>query len=432
MYIVQLCKILPIAATDGEQLVRKALYDAEISVPATSSLLLPSSLSPRELPSSLSPRERLVHSVSMTSKLKKQSALTTKNASKSSIKTFICPICEEAVVDPSSKNVGHDSIFCEGTCKAWLHRGCAGMSKTVFEKVCDTDDPFFCPYCRLISQGVEITSLKASLSSLLDELSSVKALVDNMNAKVSLPVPPPVHPLNPSSASEHGVSPIVPDPFPSLSSKPPSKSSHPQHESLSYPDRKYNVVLFGVEECKKGTSRSVRLQSGLVNAVSVLSSITPSVQSESVKDLFRLGKFDSSSQRPRPILVKLIRSADVSNVLANRGSLSPPFAIKPDRSSDERLKDSILLKERWKLIQSGISRKEIKIRNDRLFVHNKLYGKIFDSVFHPSSSDHVTISSQSKSSAVIIPDPLNNSSTDSTPATDPANGLANLSHSGSD
>ena len=233
----------------------------------------------------------------MTSKLKKQSAtLTTKKASKSSIKTIISPICEEAVVDPSSKNVGHDSIFCKGTCKAWLHRGCAGMSKAAFEKVCDTNDPFFCPYCRLVSQGVEITSLKASLSSLLDELSSVKALVKSMNAKVSLgPVPPPVHPLNQSSASEHGVSPIVPDPFPNLSSKPPSKSSHPQHESLFYPDREYNVVLFGVEECKKGTSRSVRLQSDLENAVSVLSSITPSVQSESVKDLLRLGKFDSSS-----------------------------------------------------------------------------------------------------------------------------------------
>ena len=45
---------------------------------------------------------------------------------------------------------------------------------------------------------------------------------------------------------------------------------------------------------------------------------------------------------------------------------------------------------------------------------------------------YVTISSQSKFSAVVIPDPLNNSSIDSTPATDPANGLANLSHSGSD
>ena len=54
------------------------------------------------------------------------------------------------------------------------------------------------------------------------------------------------------------------------------------------------------------------------------------------------------------------------------------------------------------------------------------------SVFHPSSSDHVTISTQSKSSAVVIPDPLDNLSSDSSPATDPANGLANLSHSGSD
>ena len=53
------------------------------------------------------------------------------------------------------------------------------------------------------------------------------------------------------------------------------------------------------------------------------------------------------------------------------------------------------------------------------------------SILHPLS-DHVTISTQSKSSAVVIPDPLDNLSSDSTPVTDPANGLANLSHSGSD
>ena len=117
----------------------------------------------------------------------------------------------------------------------------------------DTDDLFFCPYCRLVSQGTEIASLKASLSSLTDKLSSVKALGKSMNAKVSLPVPPPVHPLSLASVSEHGFSPIVLDPFPNLSSEPPSKSSHPQHESLPHPDRKYKVVLFGVEECKNGT-----------------------------------------------------------------------------------------------------------------------------------------------------------------------------------
>ena len=39
---------------------------------------------------------------------------------------------------------------------------------------------------------------------------------------------------------------------------------------------------------------------------------------------------------------------------------------------------------------------------------------------------------QSKSCAVVIPDPMDNLSSDSTPATDPANGLANLSHFGSD
>ena len=110
------------------------------------------------------------------------------------------------------------------------------------------------------------------------------------------------------------------------------------------------MVLFGVDECGRGISRFDHQKFDLDNVVSVLSSIVPSIQSQSIEDSLRLGKFNSSS-RPRPILVKFIRSVDVTNILANRWSLFPPYSLKPDLSPTERLKESILLKERWKLIQ---------------------------------------------------------------------------------
>ena len=56
-------------------------------------------------------------------------------------------------------------------------------------------------------------------------------------------------------------------------------------------------------------------------------------------------------------LDQLIRSSDVQTIFANRGKLSKPVIIKPHMSPEERHNESLLLKERWNLIQSGIERK---------------------------------------------------------------------------
>ena len=57
--------------------------------------------------------------------------------------SVLCPVCEELIVDGDEKTPGHDSIECEGLCKAWLHSGCAGLSKTAFEVAASSPDPFF-------------------------------------------------------------------------------------------------------------------------------------------------------------------------------------------------------------------------------------------------------------------------------------------------
>ena len=50
-------------------------------------------------------------------------------------------------------------------------------------------------------------------------------------------------------------------------------------------------------------------------------------------------------------------------------------------SPDERKTESILLKERWNLTQSGVSKKDIKIRSSYIYVKQQLHGTVKNSVF---------------------------------------------------
>lgn len=72
-----------------------------------------------------------------------------------------CPICLELIIDDAnSKNKKcQDAIYCEGTCDAWLHRRCAGLSKTVFNLLQNTTTPFYCPHCQLKSYESVISNL---------------------------------------------------------------------------------------------------------------------------------------------------------------------------------------------------------------------------------------------------------------------------------
>ena len=116
---------------------------------------------------------------------------------------------------------------------------------------------------------------------------------------------------------------------------------------------KINSMLFS------SMFKSARFESDLTSIVSILSFLDGSIQSQSIKDCFRLGKFSPSSSRPRPILIKFVRAADVASIFSKKRNLTHPYSIKPDMPRDQRLLESVLMKERWSLIQSGTSRKDI-------------------------------------------------------------------------
>ena len=51
-----------------------------------------------------------------------------------------------------------------------------------------------------------------------------------------------------------------------------------------------NLIVYGIEECPKGMPKHAWLQSDLGHVVSVLSVVDTSIDSQSIKDCYHLGK----------------------------------------------------------------------------------------------------------------------------------------------
>ena len=275
--------------------------------------------------------------------------------------SILCSICEDAILDASAKSPGHDAIECEGLCQAWLHRGCADLSKAAFQLASSSPKPFLCPPCRLVEHASELQTLKSTVNVLCEELSALK---DCLKGKISQTSPAPTN-IAPELVVDSAIA-----------LAPVTRTDHEHttegikkllHPSFTH-DKQFNLVIFGVDECPANSDLSQVSQ--------ILSPTDESFQSYSISDSFRLGKFSIDRRRPRPILVKLLRSSDVSNILSKRRSLTLPYSIKLDLSLEEWQRESAFLKERWSLIQSGIVHKSIRIHNFSILVNNKLHGKL--------------------------------------------------------
>ena len=77
-------------------------------------------------------------------------------------------------------------------------------------------------------------------------------------------------------------------------------------------------------------------------------------------------------------MVKFLRSTDASSILYKKRNLNPPIAINPNLSKEEQLSEQLLLKQRWELSQQGIDRKQIKIRQNCLYVNNTIHSKVLE------------------------------------------------------
>lgn len=143
------------------------------------------------------------------------------------------------------------------------------------------------------------------------------------------------------------------------------------------PTKKFSIIVQGIEECEEDTSKLTRQKEDLSKVVSLLSKIQSSVNSQSIKDIRRLGKYNSARPRPRPILVQFLRSADASSILSKAGSVESPYSIQHYMTPAELSHNAVLLKKRWAIHnETGTDLKRIKIRQHSVFVDEKLHGKL--------------------------------------------------------
>ena len=135
-----------------------------------------------------------------------------------------------------------DALFCIGDCQQWLHRYCAGVSTQCYRNFTGDSTPFLCFACSLVRHKKEIDSLKEAVEVLKGEIATLKS------SQSSQALPPPSPALLP------GVSPTDPQPGGTIAKT--VNTTAPAFVSGSH-DRKFNVVIYGVEECPSETERPV-------------------------------------------------------------------------------------------------------------------------------------------------------------------------------
>ena len=85
-------------------------------------------------------------------------------------------------------------------------------------------------------------------------------------------------------------------------------------------ERKFNVVIYDVAECPNVTARPERQKCDLANCLIIVSKLNAEIDSHSIRHCICLGNYKKLSQTscPRPLLLKLNHSVDVTTILANR------------------------------------------------------------------------------------------------------------------
>ena len=162
----------------------------------------------------------------------------------------VCPICDDPIEDAVGSKKGQDTILCDGPCKSWLHRRCAGLSKAAFNSISKSPEAFFCPICRLERNEREVKLLKDRVSQLEDKLQSVLSLAESNSSNKNNQ-----HKVAISSVNNHY-----------------RLTSH-LHDDLAHKkDQRFNVVIYGIQECKQGTSRLARYEEDLKGIISTISS----------------------------------------------------------------------------------------------------------------------------------------------------------------
>ena len=188
-----------------------------------------------------------------------------------------CLICEKPILEASDHCEGEEAVFCEGSCQGWIHRICTGVTRPAFEKLGEPDTQYLCSHCMLISQSKEINKLANIIKHLNANVISLTETITSLQSYVTS------HPTAPEQSGNAEI--IV------------TATNKSNQENLQQ-DCKFNVVVYGIDECPKGTPRHEHSGLDLSNVAKTITKVDENVNPLSIPDLRRLGKYQELSSRP--------------------------------------------------------------------------------------------------------------------------------------
>ena len=185
---------------------------------------------------------------------------------------------------------GEEAIYCEGVCSGWLHRHCAGLSVSQFAHMSTGTESFYCVYCTLQQQALEIKELKKTVQTLVSDMAKISSgdtadlsarPVSNTTTTSKSPAANPLQYSNNTSHNEYKF-------------KHPTSSD--TESSIRHEDRNLNLVAFGIDKSPSNTPRLDCLKNDLDHLVVTFNFIETPIEVHTIKDFHHLGKYS-----PTPI-----------------------------------------------------------------------------------------------------------------------------------
>ena len=96
-----------------------------------------------------------------------------------------CPFCSHVIAEATEEAEGQEAVYCEGICKSWLHRWCAGVRKEDYDPLSSSQEQFLCRSCTISVQQNQIDSLIKTVKSLSVTVDTLQASVTTLESEVS-------------------------------------------------------------------------------------------------------------------------------------------------------------------------------------------------------------------------------------------------------
>jgi len=234
---------------------------------------------------------------------------------------YICPICADVIIESTEEVEGHDAIYCEGACNSWLHRQCAGLSKSLFLSFANSDKAYQCSHCRLAAYETIVDNMKTTISSLEQRIKTLESKSPlNMNTSYASAVTK--NDTNPSTSlppNDH-ITTVV--------------SSY-LNEEKERSKRRLNLIVHNLKEptSEDGATRKKEDIKQINNLLQNHMEVSPTVT-----NAIRLGKH---RERPRLLRVTVSSESEKATVLRNtfklrRGQETKNIFISPDMTPREQ------------------------------------------------------------------------------------------------